>query len=159
MKRFHQTLNRYLAKQPAAQSLAQLQLQLDAFHAYYNHHRPHRALHGRTPLVAFTARLKAHPADPHPATDFRARTDKTDLKGTVTLRCLSCLRHIPLGGAHKHQPVALLVAGRRVRVVAEDGSLFRELTLDPQRDYQPLGTPCGRPRLGHHDVRQVATIS
>ena len=54
----------------------------------------------------------------------------------------------------------LLVAGRHVRVVADDGSLLRELTLDPARDYQPLGRPPGPPpKLGHHDVRQVATIS
>ena len=159
VERFHQTLKRYLAKQPPAPTLAVLQLQLDTFRAYYNHHRPHRALGGRTPLVAFTARLKARPADPQPATDFRVRTDRTDFKGTVTLRYLSRLRHIPLGAVHRHRRVTLLVAGRHVRVVAEDGSLLRELTLDPHRDYQPLGTPCGRPRLGHHDVRQVATIS
>ncbi len=78
----------------------------------------------------------------------------------VTLRYLSRLRHIPLGAKHRHRTVTLLVAGRHVRVVAEDGSLLRELTLDPARDYQPLGRPPGPPpRLGHHDVRQVATIS
>ena len=159
VERFHQTLKRYLAKQPPASSLAVLQLQLDTFRAYYNHHRPHRALHGRTPLVAFHDRLKAHPAQPTPATDFRVRKDVLDTNGTVTLRYLSRLRHIPLGRAHKHQPVTLLVAGRHVRVVAEDGSLLRELTLDPTRNYQPLGTPPGRHRLGHHDVRQVATIT
>jgi transposase InsO family protein len=159
VERFHQTLKRYLAKQAPAQSLAHLQLQLDTFRAYYNHHRPHRALHGQTPLVAFNARLKARPADPQPGTHFRVRKDRTDLKGTVTLRYLSRLRHIPLGAAHRHRPVTLLVAGRHVRVVAEDGALLRELTLDPARDYQPLGTPPGPPRLGHHDVRQVATIS
>jgi transposase InsO family protein len=159
VERFHQTLKRFLAKQAPAHSLAHLQLQLDTFRSYYNHQRPHRALQGRTPLVAFHARLRAHPATPQPATHFRVRTDRTDLKGTVTLRYLSRLRHIPLGAAHKHQRVTLLVAGRHVRVVAEDGSLLRELTLDPQRDYQPLGTPPGPPRLGHHDVRQVATIS
>jgi hypothetical protein len=76
-------------------------------------------------------------------------------RSNVTLRYLSRLRHIPLGAAHRHRAVTLLVAGRHVRVVAEDGSLLRELTLDPQRDDQPLGTP----KLGHHDVRQVATIS
>jgi transposase InsO family protein len=155
VERFHQTLKRYLTKQPPAQSLAHLQLQLDTFRAYYNHHRPHRALHGQIPLVAFNARLKAHPAQSQPPTHFRVRTDRTDLKGTVTLRYLSRLRHVPLGRAHKHQPVTLLVGGRHVRVVAEDGSLLRELTLDPARDYQPLGAPT----LGHHDVRQVATIS
>jgi transposase InsO family protein len=159
VERFHQTLKRYLAKQPAPHTLAELQLQLDTFRAYYNQHRPHRALGGRTPLVAFATRLKAHPATPQLATHFRVRKDRTDLKGTVTLRYLSRLRHIPLGSAHKRQPVTLLVAGRHVRVVAEDGALLRDLTLDPQRDYQPLGTPPGTPRLGHHDVRQVATIT
>ncbi|HEY6398470.1 MAG TPA: integrase core domain-containing protein [Solirubrobacteraceae bacterium] len=159
VERFHQTLKRFLAKQAPARSLPHLQLQLDTFRAYYNHHRPHRALHGQTPLVAFNARLKAYPAQPQPATHFRVRKDKTDLKGTVTLRYLSRLRHIPLGRAHKFQPVTLLVAGRHIRVVAEDGSLLRELTIDPQRDYQPRGTPVQQPRLGHHDVRQVATIT
>ncbi len=159
VERFHQTLKRYLAKQAPAPSLAVRQLQVDTFRAYYNHHRPHRALASRTPLVAFTERLKAHPAQPTPTTDFRVRKDTLDTNGTVTLRYLSRLRHIAVGRAHKHQPVTLLVAGRHVRVVAEDGSLLRELTLDPARDYQPLGTPPGRPRVGLHDVRQVATIS
>jgi transposase InsO family protein len=159
VERFHQTLKRFLAKQAPAESLALLQLQLDTFRAYYNHHRPHRALGGRTPLLAFNARLKAHPAQPTPTTDFRVRKDRTDLKGTVTLRYLSRLRHIPLGSEHRRRPVTLLVAGRHVRVVAEDGALLRELTLDPTRDYQPLGRPPGPSRLGHHDVRQVATIT
>jgi transposase InsO family protein len=159
VERFHQTLKRYLAKQRAAGSLAELQLQLDTFRAYYNQRRPHRALDGRTPLVAFHDRMKARPAGPPPTTHFRVRTDKTDAKGTVTLRYFSRLRHIPTGRAHKHQPVTLLVAGRHVRVVAEDGSLLRDLRIDPERDYQPLGSPGGSPRLGHHDVRQVATIT
>jgi hypothetical protein len=37
--------------------------------------------------------------------------------------------------------------------------LIRELAIDPQRNYQGLGTPCGRLRVGHDDVRQVATIT
>ena len=48
VERFHQTLKRYLGKPPPAASLAELQLQLDTFRAYYNHHRPHRALNGQT---------------------------------------------------------------------------------------------------------------
>jgi hypothetical protein len=42
----------------------------------------------------------------------------------------------------------MLIAGRHVRVVAGDGSLIREPTIDPSRSYQGLGTPCGRPSLG-----------
>ena len=49
VERFHQTLKKYLTKQAPATSLAVLQLQLDTFRTYYNHHRPHRALHGATP--------------------------------------------------------------------------------------------------------------
>jgi len=159
VERLHQTLKKYLCKQAPARSLAVLQLQLDTFRAYYNQQRPHRALHGETPLHAYHARLKAHPETPLPTTHFRVRQDTTDTNGTVTLRYLSRLRHIALGRANKHQRVTLLVAGSHVRIVAEDGSLLRELTIDPLRNYQGLGTPCGRPRVGHHDVRQVATIT
>jgi hypothetical protein len=44
-------------------------------------------------------------------------------------------------------------------VIREDGRLIRELTLDPTRDYQPLGTPTGRPKIGHYVPRQVGTIT
>ncbi len=138
VERFHQTLKRYLAKQAPAQSLGQLQLQLDTFRPYYNQHRPHRALDWRTPLVAFNARLKARPAEASAVAQFRVRTDRVDTNGTVTLRYESRLRHIAVGRINKHQPVRLLVAGDHVRVIREDGSLLRELTIDPGRDYQSL---------------------
>jgi hypothetical protein len=48
---------------------------------------------------------------------------------------------------------------KNVRVIREDGSLIRELVLDPTRDYQPLGTPTGRPKIGHYVPRQVGTIT
>ena len=51
VERLHQTLKRYLACQPAADSLAMLQLQLDAYRAYYNAERPHRALQGARGLA------------------------------------------------------------------------------------------------------------
>jgi len=46
VERLHQTLKQFLAKQPSPTSLAELQLQLDAFRAYYNGRRPHRAPSG-----------------------------------------------------------------------------------------------------------------
>src|SRR5437588_5121924 len=64
VERLHQTLKRYLRKQPPALSLAHLQTQLDAFCEYYNLQRPHRALGRQTPLVVFNARLKAKPSPP-----------------------------------------------------------------------------------------------
>ncbi len=137
VERLHQTLKRYLACQPPADSLAMLQLQLDAYRAYYNAERPHRALRGAPPLAVFNSRLKArpvaNPADPH----FRVRSDRVSKAGNVTLRYLSQLRHIGLGKAHAGEPVRLLIADAYVRVVREDGSLLRELTIDASRDYQP----------------------
>ncbi len=141
VERLHQTLKRYLARQAPAKTLAELQEQLDAFCHYYNTIRPHRALGGRTPLQAYSARLKARPADAEaPDTHFRIRHDKVDSVGKVSLRHDSKLHHIGLGRAHKGKSIKLLVADRDIRVLdARTGELIRQLTLDPSRDYQPIG--------------------
>lgn len=137
VERLHQTLKRYLARQPPAPTLEVLQAQLEAFGRYYNAERPHRALRGRTPLGAFGARLKARPVtDRHPV-HFRVREDRVSKGGNVTVRYLSRLRHIGLGRAHTGERVRLLIADDHVRVVGADGSLLRELIIDPTRDYQP----------------------
>ncbi|PZR66005.1 MAG: IS481 family transposase [Candidatus Dormiibacter spiritus] len=155
VERFHQTLKKFLAKQPPATSAALLQLQLDSFRAYYNQQRPHRALNGRTPLVAFHARLKAGPRNPVPITNFRVRHDRIDSCGRVTLRYLSRLRHIAVGRAYARQRVTMLVADANVRVLDPDGTLIRELTLDAARVYQPLG----QPKVVLDVVRQVSAMS
>ncbi len=141
VERLHQTLKRYLARQAPARTLAELQGQLDAFAHYYNAIRPHRALGGRTPLQAYSARVKARPASQEVSEAyFRVRHDKVDAGGTVTLRHDSKLHHIGLGRAHKGRLIKLLVADRDIRVLdARTGELIRRLTLDPSRDYQPLG--------------------
>ena len=66
-ERFHQTLFRYLDKQPLADTLAQLQAQVDAFDHIHNTQRPHQGLPGRsTPLAAWEATSKADPPRPKP---------------------------------------------------------------------------------------------
>ena len=66
-ERFHQTLFRYLDKQPLAETLAELQAQVDAFDDIYNTERPHQGLPGRiTPLTAWEATPKADPPRPKP---------------------------------------------------------------------------------------------
>jgi transposase InsO family protein len=150
VERFHQTLKLFLARQALAQSIAHLQLQLDAFRTIYNQQRPHRALDGRTPLQAFNARLKASPSPAQAQVDYRIRRDRLDAEGRVTLRYLSRLRHFHVSYKRRRQEVILLVAGAHVRVLAEDGQLLRELTLDPTRDYQRSAAP----KLVRHQVRQ-----
>jgi putative transposase len=66
-ERFHQTLFRYLDKQPLADMLAELQAQVDAFDWIYNTERPHQALPGRvTPATAWEATPKAQAPRPNP---------------------------------------------------------------------------------------------
>jgi transposase InsO family protein len=138
VERLHQTLKRYLAKQPPAPTLAKLQAQLDAFVHYYNHIRPHRAIGRSTPLQAYSARVKAKPAADTPTTYFRVREDKVDKTGKVSLRYDSRLYKIGIGRAHKGRTVKLLIADQQIRIIDTNGQLLRELTLDPSRNYQPI---------------------
>jgi len=155
VERFHQTLKRFLAKQPSATSPVELQFQLDTFCHYYNNRRPHRALDRQTPLAVFNSLLKARPTEQAAPIDHRVRHDKIDAFGKVTIRYLGKLRHIPVGVEHKNRKVSLLVAGADVRIITEDGELIRTLTLDPTRNYQPLG---GRWPM-HNDLQQACTMS
>ena len=66
-ERFHQTLFRYLDKQPLAEDLAALQAQVDVFDHVYNTQRPHQGLPGRvTPVTAWQATPKAEAPRPAP---------------------------------------------------------------------------------------------
>lgn len=66
-ERFHQTLFRYLDKQPLAETLDELQAQVDTFDHIYNTQRPHQGLPGRaTPLAVWEATPKADPPRPKP---------------------------------------------------------------------------------------------
>jgi len=140
VERFHQTLKNWLNNQPPARSVAQLQTQLDTFRAYYNGIRPHRALGRPTPATAYAARPKATPTAAALAIDshHRVRRDKINKAGNVTLRHNSRLHHIGIGRRHAGKYVLLLVRELHVRVITENGELLRELTLDPNRDYQPM---------------------
>jgi hypothetical protein len=141
VERFHQTLKRWLVRQPLASSVSELQAQIDRFTSYYNEIRPHRARGRITPMAAFQARDRARPVGPkiRVGASVRVRRDRIDKNGKVTLRYRTRLHHIGVGHSHKGKRVILLVDGLDVRVVSDDGELLRHLTLDPSRDYQPQG--------------------
>jgi hypothetical protein len=66
-ERFHQTLFRWLDKQPLAENIEQLQAQVDEFDRIYNIERPHQGLPGRvTPQAAWDATPIAEPPQPYP---------------------------------------------------------------------------------------------
>lgn len=139
VERFHQTEKKFLtAQDPAPATTRALQAHLDRFVAYYNTVRPHRSLQRRTPHAAFTARSRAYPRlTPITADGYRLRHDKIDRAGKITIRYQGRLHHIGLGRAHAGNTVAVLIAGRDIRILTDTGQLIRALTLDPSRDYQP----------------------
>jgi transposase InsO family protein len=141
VERVHQTLKRFLARQGPAETIGELQVNLDRFRAYYNTVRPHRAIGRKTPQEAFDARPKASPSLGRLEVPgrLRLRRDKVDITGVVTLRRNSRLHHIGLGRKLVGTRVLILVDDLHVRVITEDGELLRDLILDPSRDYQPHG--------------------
>ncbi len=141
VERFHQTLKKFLRKQPRAATIAELQAQVDRFVAYYNEVRPHRAKARKTPKSAFDSRDKARPNKPQGTftRELRIRHDKIDRHGVVTIRYKSKLHHIGMGRALKGTRIILLVAGRHIRIITTDGELLRDFELDPSRDYQRHG--------------------
>lgn len=147
VERFHQTLKKWLTRQPPAATLAELQTQLDAFVDEYNHHRPHRSMPQRaTPATTYTARPKAAPGE-RLDTHNRVRTDRVDQAGSVTLRVGGRLHHIGVGRTYTNTRVLILAQDLNIRILnAATGELIRELILDPTRDYQPTGAPKGPKR-------------
>jgi transposase InsO family protein len=142
VERFHQTLKKWLDRQPRPATVRQLQALLDGFRDYYNIIRPHRALARRSPQQAYAARPKAvRSATPIDIGHYRVRRDRIDPSGVITLRHNSRLHHIGLGRRHAGTRVLVLVHDLHARILNTDGELLRELTLDPSRDYQPQPRP------------------
>jgi hypothetical protein len=138
VERFHQTLKKHLRAQPAAATIGELQHQIDAFLAYYNGIRPHRALQRRTPLQAFTDRPKALPTGYQIPPHYRARHDRIDAAGVITIRHNSRLHHIGLSRHLRGTKVTVLIDDLNIRVLDRDtGQLIRKLVLDPPATTNP----------------------
>ena len=136
VERFHQTLKRWLDRQPGARDLAGLQAQLDAFRAAYNERRPHRAVGRRTPAAAYTALPRARPAGRGSPGHFRLRYDTTDRKGALTLRRGGRMHHLKIGVDHARTRVLAIVGEEEVTVVAlETGEILSTHLIEPGKGY------------------------
>ncbi|VXB06131.1 hypothetical protein PLANTIT3_110062 [Plantibacter sp. T3] len=156
-ERFHQTLFRYLDKQPLADTLMTLQTQVDAFDRIYNTERPRQGLPGRvTPETAWNATSKADPPRPNPEPQLFARTairpDLTpaDLPTEITLRRLNSAGTFTLarviyivGGQYRLQQVLVVVDGDKIAVSNLDGEILIE-HIRPPAGVTYVGN--GRPR-------------
>ena len=86
----------------------------------------------------WTSSLGSGHSKPGSSANHRIRRDRVDGDGKVTLRFLSQLRHIYVGRVHRGRAVVLSIVGPEVRAWADDGTLVRELIIDPARKYQSL---------------------
>ena len=146
VERFQQTLKRWLAAQrDQPETIAELQAFLDLFVADYNSERPHRSLPEHcTPAFAYQRRPKATPGNRSGDTHDRVRHDVVDKTGRITLRVNGRMHHIGLGATLRGTRVIVLIHDLDARVVDHaTGELIRALTIDPTKDYQPLGLPPG----------------
>jgi transposase InsO family protein len=141
IERFHQTLKKWLRKQPLARGLGELQAQLDAFVHTYNHERPHRGIGRVTPVERWSATPKAVNQGLALPAPRRTPTATVDQQGQVRVAPWT----IHLGVDHAGRTARLMIDDTHAAVFI-DGLLIRHLALDHRRRYQPSGRPRGGPR-------------
>ncbi|RKR74786.1 integrase core domain-containing protein [Frondihabitans australicus] len=160
-ERFHQTLFRFLDKQPLAATHAELQAQVDEFDGMYNTQRPHQGLPGHvTPQQAWDATPVAAP--PRPITPASAAPSAIEMPGALLPENT---RRVASSGGIKIGQVKFQIgsdlAGRLVAVVrdtstisfylVDTGELLIEHALPkPGTTYVSNGRPRG-PRTRRHD--------
>jgi transposase InsO family protein len=173
-ERFHQTLFRYLDKQPLAENLDELQAQVDTFDRIYNTERPHQALPGRvTPLTAWEATPKVEAPRPkpdrpvwveRPATNrYRPAPAPSDLPADTHLKTLNSAGtfmldavHYMVGGPYRFQQVLIVTDGEKITVADLDGEILIEHTR-PAPGVKYVGN--GRPRGPHSNPPQPSPMS
>lgn len=146
IERFHQTQKRWLAKQPTASTVTELQSQLDRLRTEYNEHRPHRALNRKTPSEAYHATPKALPAEGRLSDRYRLRYDRVDTDGHISIRRAGRMHHLGIGRRHTGKRVLAIADQTTITVIHLDtGEILSEHTIDPTRSYwRNQLTPPGR---------------
>lgn len=159
-ERFHQTLFRYLDKQPLAESLAELQAQVDAFDHIYNTERPHQGLPGRvTPLTAWEATPTAEAPRPTPDPPLHIQAAVKQLQPAPELPAGAHVRTLTtagtfmlagviykVGGRHGLHEVLVATNGDKIIVADLDGEILIEHTR-PAPGVTYVGN--GKPRGSH----------
>lgn len=136
VERFQQTLKKWLRRQPLANSIDELQAQLDTFSAYYNHERPHRGIGRVTPIERWTATPPAiNPGVAIPASGpNRQHQSITTVQANGTI----VLTRYTIGiGTKWAGHTATVHHDQTHAAVYIDSQLVRALTLDPTKRYQP----------------------
>ena len=160
-ERFHQTLFRYLDKQPLAETLGELQAQVDAFDHIYNTERPHQGLPGRaTPRMAWEATAKAEAPRPKPDRPLfappapkrhRSAPVAKDLPADTFVKTLTSTGSFSLAGIHyqvdgrrSFEQALVVTHADKITVADLDGEVLIEHTRPaPGVRYVGNGKPRG----------------
>jgi transposase InsO family protein len=140
-ERAHQTCRRWLRRRPSAQTIDELQAQLDTYRDGYNTRRPHQGIGLSTPAARYHAGHRELPApdgDQHPT---RISEHQVSARGQIRLDGIG----IGIGSQWAGSKVTAFRGGDHVLIFYRD-ELVRELTLDHSRNFQPTGQPRGGPR-------------
>ena len=172
-ERFHQTLFRWLDKQPIAATIAELQHQVDQFDHIYNTQRPHQGLPGRlTPAgrVGRDPQGRSAPPKPDrptyetPAPSARPRPKPpADLPADTRIRTVATTGTIMLDKVtykidvrHAFEQVLIVSDGNQpgARIIITDleGEILAEHT-DPPPGFDPSET-ADRPELARRRTRE-----
>jgi hypothetical protein len=136
IERFHQTLKFWLAQQPKAKTIGDLQTQLDKFRNIYNTQRPHTSLNRQTPHHVYHDTIKAKPIVGVLEEHFRVRYDRIDTTGKVTLRRAGEMHKLGVGRAHAGERVILLVDQTTVTVTHQhSGEVLGDYDIEPTKKY------------------------
>jgi hypothetical protein len=139
-ERFHQTFKRWLVKQPPPDTVEDLQRLADRFDPLYNNERPHSAHGGATPDEAGANRDRCPeptaPADP----STRISTVTVSNRGAIDV---GGRYQIQIGREWATAPVTVIATGDHIRIIYKR-RVVRDLTIDPNRRYQPLNRRGGR---------------
>lgn len=133
-ERAHQTLRKWLRKQPAPDTLAELQTLLQHYRVMYNNRR-HQGIGGLTPQQRFDATTAASPTRPTSGPTGPAGVTHRPVSTTGVVAFSGC--SIVIGRRWAGQNATLHWQGDRVTVMIND-AVARYLVLDRSVRYQPL---------------------
>lgn len=140
VERFHRTVKQRLDALPAAETIDELQAQLDNFLDHYNHQRRHRGINRQIPAELWANTPRSGPAD-RPLSLPSSIHHATITGGTVW----ASRYRISVGSAHNGQTATIIRTGNTADVFIA-GHHIRHLTIDPTRRDQPLQRPRGMTR-------------
>ena len=123
-------------QQPPAMTLAELQLQLDAFRHIYNTARPHRALAMKTPHESYLATIKATPQEAKDSVHYRVRQDTVDQFGKISVRRAGKMHHLGVGICNQFKTVFHVAVHRQLSMIEKKtGEILSQHEIAPTRTY------------------------